>query len=488
MDSRHYFDPSRRPLLFKIYTDLEAIELPLDKESRSMPALQAIATNLVTADTDQIPDVGTLARLLYFSAGITKRLSYTWGEAYFRAAACTGALYHIELYVVCGDLPGLAAGVYHFEPQLNALKRLRQGDYRRVLVDASGDEPNVVHAPAILVYSDVFWRNAIKYQAREYRHAFWDNGTILAHTLAMASNHDLPAKVVAGFVDQSVNELLGLNTEKEVALTLVPVGYTSAETAGPAPEVESLSLAVKPISNYEIDFPAIREMHHASALMQPEEVVEWRGRPPGPDIPASEGQLYQLQPHSEAEMPQDPIESVIIRRGSTRQYAPVPITFEELSTILERALVGVPADFLVPAGTRLNHAYLIVNAVDDLASGAYVYRREQSALELLRPGDFRHQAGYLGLNQELAADASANIFFMADLKPILGRFGNRGYRAAQLDASVAAGRVYLAAYALGLGASGLTFFDDVVTSFFSPHAQDKSVMFMMTLGKKQTNG
>jgi hypothetical protein len=35
--------------------------------------------------------------------------------------------------------------------------------------------------------------------------------------------------------------------------------------------------------------------------------------------------------------------------------------------------------------------------------------------------------------------------------------------------------MYLAAYALGIGATGLTFFDDAVTEFFSPHAQEKSV-------------
>jgi hypothetical protein len=34
-----------------------------------------------------------------------------------------------------------------------------------------------------------------------------------------------------------------------------------------------------------------------------------------------------------------------------------------------------------------------------------------------------------------------------------------------------------------LGASGLTFFDDDVTRFFAPHAADKSVMFLVALGK-----
>jgi hypothetical protein len=45
------------------------------------------------------------------------------------------------------------------------------------------------------------------------------------------------------------------------------------------------------------------------------------------------------------------------------------------------------------------------------------------------------------------------------------------------------GKLYLAAYAQRLGASGLTFFDDDVIEFFSPHAAGKSVMFLIAIGK-----
>lgn len=103
---------------------------------------------------------------------------------------------------------------------------------------------------------------------------------------------------------------------------------------------------------------------------------------------------------------------------------------------------------------------------------------------LLKLGDFREQSGYLGLDQDLAADASVNIFLLANLPPILERLGNRGYRAAQFNASIAAGRIYLAAYAQHFGATGLTFYDDAVVDFFSPHAQGKSVMFLIALGHK----
>ena len=77
------------------------------------------------------------------------------------------------------------------------------------------------------------------------------------------------------------------------------------------------------------------------------------------------------------------------------------------------------------------------------------------------------------------------LLFLADLHSILERFGNRGYRAVQLEAGILGGKLYLAAYAQRLGATGLTFYDDDVVEFFSPHAQGKSAIFLMALGHGQ---
>ncbi|PYX33664.1 MAG: hypothetical protein DMG81_20985, partial [Acidobacteria bacterium] len=116
--------------------------------------------------------------------------------------------------------------------------------------------------------------------------------------------------------------------------------------------------------------------------------------------------------------------------------------------------------------------------MEGLKPGAYFFGREQSTLELLQEGEFRARAHHLGLGQDLPADACVDIFFLSDLKRILERYGNRGYRAVQLEAGAIGGRMYLAAYAQHLGATGLTFFDDDVTNFFSPHAKDKSAIFL----------
>ena len=492
----HYLDFENQPFPFKVYSDLEPIPLPHDFALTQVPALSAVSAavshDIAHPDGDCVPDARTLASIFHHSAGITKRGTFPGGEIFFRAAACTGALYHIELYLVCGDLPdddgpGIEAGVYHFSTHDFSLRKLREGDHRGTLVKATGGEPSVERAPAVLVCAGTYWRNAWKYRARTYRHCFWDNGTILANLLAISNAHGVPAKVVGGFADGAVNHLLGLDTDRETALTLVPLGHTQSPRTMPPPEAPSLDLPsinfnTAPLSKAEVDYPAIRVMHDASSLDTGEEAAEWHGKTPIAPATEPSGRMFPLQPHSDREMAGDAIQRVIVRRGSSRQFLRRSITFPQLSNILHRATRGVPADFLEPAGAMLNDLYLIVHAVDDLPSGSYVFHRDRNALELLEEGDLRRVAGYLGLQQALPADASADVFFMADLGPILERYGNRGYRAAQLEAGIIGGKLYLGAYAQRLGATGLTFFDDDVTTFFSPHAEGKSAMFLVALG------
>jgi SagB-type dehydrogenase family enzyme len=484
----HYLDFANQPSPFKIYPTLSPLSLPREVGQTGIAALSAIAQTKVAAEGAVTPDLKSLAQILYFSAGITKRRPYPGGEIFFRAASCTGALYEIELYLVCGDLPDLEAGVYHFGVGDFGLRKLRAGDYRQVLAHASGAEPAVSHAPVTIICTGTYWRNAWKYQARTYRHFGWDNGTILANLLALCTALRLPARVVCGFLDTEVNRLLDLETEREVAFSLVAVGHVADLPPAPPSAIHPLELETVPSSGTEVDYPAMREMHEASSLRSVEEVAEWHGRSPVVESPAPTGVTVPLQPLSQKAMPLDPIEQAILRRGSTRKFAQELITFAQLSTMLCRATRGVPADFLNPLGTHLNDTYLLVHAVEGLAPGAYVFHRRLGVLECLKRGSFRSEAYYLGLEQELPAQASVAVFFLADLRSVLERFGNRGYRAVQLEAGILGGKLYLAAYAQRLGATGLTFYDDDVTGFFSPHAKGKSAIFLMALGKSAKRG
>jgi SagB-type dehydrogenase family enzyme len=480
----HFLDWANRPQLFKIYPKIKPLPLPRDVPHTGVAALSAISEPVPSSRADSLPDLQDLARILYFSAGITKQRGHPGEEIYFRAAACTGALYEIELYVVSGDLAGLDAGVYHFNPADVSLRLLRQGDFRRNLAQATAMEPAVAHAPATIICTGTYWRNAWKYQARTYRHFGWDNGTLLANALAVAAASGLSAQIVLGFVDGEVNCLLDLDTRREVSLCLVPIGRTSESSLPALRETPPLGLETIPLSEREVEYPAILEMHDASSLESEEEVTEWRGKQQIFPSSAPAGEAVRFQRLPEEEQPKDTIEQVILRRGSSRTFdKTASITLEQLSTILDCATRGLPADFLKPPGAQLNDLYLIVHAVHGLKPGAYFFRREQNTLELLKAGEFRAEAHHLGLEQELPADACVDIFFLADLKRILEGYGNRGYRAVQLEAGAIGGRMYLAAYAERLGATGLTFFDDDVINFFSPHAKGKSAIFLLAIGK-----
>ena len=479
--NQHFLDWANQPLPFKIYPKLELIPLPRRFGEAGSPALDTIAE--VARRDNAVPDLQNLSQLLYFSAGITRRRSWSGGEIYFRAAACTGALYEIELYLACATLPDLEAGLYHYAADEFGLRKLRAGDFRHLLVEATAHESSIVHAPLIVICTGTYWRNAWKYQARTYRHFGWDNGTILANLLAISMSLQLPAKIICGFVDATVNRLLDLDSEREVAFSLIPIGQVADSPPLPPEDISPLGLETVPLSRKEVDYPAMRAMHAASSLFSPEEVASWRGAALEVRLKEPAGEFTSLRPLADSEILRDFAEPVILRRGSTRQFARQPISFVQLSTILDRSTRGVSADFLDPFGAQLNDLYLIVNAVDGLPSGSYFFHRGRRGLELLKEGDFRSQAGDLGLEQELPADASVAVFFLADLESIFERYGNRGYRSVQLEAGIIGGKLYLAAYALHLGASGLTFYDDDVIEFFSPHARGKSAVFLVALGR-----
>jgi SagB-type dehydrogenase family enzyme len=439
-------DFSNQPRLFKKYLGLRARPIPT-----------------------------ALADVIRFSGGITKWL---WGMP-FRANACTGALYHIEVYVVSGDLEELAAGVYHVDIEADALVLLRSGDFRAALIASAGWPASLRHAPVALVFTTTYWRNAWKYRARMYRHAFWDLGTMLANTLAVAGAETAEPEVLTAFADDEVNSLLGLEPAREVALAIVPLGRT-AQPVPPAPSVDPLALEIEPYSPREVDFPQIAAAHRASCLASGDEAAAWRARAlglPRTPWPEPDGTTLPWPAPAPLDLSPSALAAVIRRRGSSRQFARAPITLTQLSSILEVALAPIPADF-----PPMADLYLVVHAVEGLDAGAYALERDRRTLTPLRGGNFRQRAGFLALGQPLAADAAINLYSLVALRPLVAQLGNRGYRVAQLEGGIIGGRVYLVATALGLGATGLTFFDDQVTEFFSPHAAGKSVLFLNAVG------
>ncbi|MBI4507745.1 MAG: SagB family peptide dehydrogenase [Chloroflexi bacterium] len=468
-------DWANQPAPYKDYLDLPALPLPTLPAPGGPPALETIAA-VAPAGRGAL-DRAALARLLFYAGGVTRRLRLGATLHDFRAASSAGALYPVELYVAAGPLADLDAGVYHFSPRDFALRQLRAGDFRATLAEATGDAPGVREAAAVLAASAIFWRSAWKYRARAYRYCFWDCGTLLANLLAEAAALDLPARLLLGFAYDAVNHLLGLDGAREAALALVTLGRGApAPAAAPAPP---LAPRVAALSRREVAHPEIAALHGASCLADGAAAAAWRASAAPSLVSPPAGAVAPLPP--DADPPRDALEQVIRRRGSSRQFAPVALPAGSLGTLLDRATRGLPADFVAAPPARLNELFLITSAVEGLAPGAY--RWADGGLESLRTGDFRQSAGYLCLDQELAAEAGAVVFFLSDLGAVLARLGNRGYRAAQLEAGLIGGRLYLGAYAYPrLGATGLTFYDEEVVRFFGPRVAGLDAIFVVALG------
>jgi nitroreductase len=326
-----------------------------------------------------------------------------------------------------------------------------------------------------IVLTAIYWRNTWKYQARGYRHLFWDSGTMLANLDAVGRALGLAPRVVTGFVDRDVNRVLGLDAEREAALELIALG---PETA-PAPSVALAPVEhrIVPLSESEVDYPLLRRMHAASSLETPAEVRAWRGAPPPRARVAGTGRPLAAPRAQSGRSLGETIE----RRGSTREFAHAPLEEVELSTVLRA--ISRPVDVDVSPGFA--DIYVAINAVDGVEPGAWAYDADAHALVMVRPGDVRRRSAYLCLEQALGGDAAAVLYFLAPLDDVLAAHGNRGYRLVNLEAGLAGGRAYLAAYAQGFGASGLTFYDREVVEFFSPHAAGKDAVFVTALGRSR---
>jgi SagB-type dehydrogenase family enzyme len=480
-------DWSVEPYPYKVYETLAPIDLPREFAPHPMPALDALTRSGTEPTGERLPTLADLARIALLSNGILKRGAHRAGGEIieYRAAGGTGARYHLELYFVCGDLPDLPAGIYHYAAHDHSFRQVRAGDFRAVIVDATGQEEAVATAPVVLAMTSTFWRNAWRYKARAYRHAYWDAGTTFANVLALAASAGLSTRLVFGFADREINDLLGIDGRREAALALCPIGR-AAPVAGTIPEVPPIDHPTRPVSDYEVEFPLIGILHDASSLDSGAEAAAWRSARLHRNLPAPSASSIPLQPIPQAQLPDIPVDDLIRRRRSTRNYdTGKPIAFDAFSTLLDRSIQPVSTDCLNVGAPPLHDHYLIVNAVEGVAPGAYQVHPSSGALEAVRSGDFRPEATRLAANQQYAGDAHVNSYYLADLEPILATYGNRGYRVAQLLAALSASRLHLATHALSLGAVGSTSYDDEVSEFFAPGDGDAAYLFVVVFGKRR---
>ena len=156
------------------------------------------------------------------------------------------------------------------------------------------------------------------------------------------------------------------------------------------------------------------------------------------------------------------------------------MSLAQLSAILDAATRRFSADF---AAARYVQLYLYTHRVEGLEAGVYRHWRERGELELLKSGDQQVMAAGLSLGQELAGNACVAFSMIADLERAARAHGDRGYRYAHFEAGAIGHRMYLAAEALGLQATGVgAFFDDEVHRYLDLAPEQGQVIYHFAVG------
>ena len=398
-------DLERLPWFYKRYDpSLPRVALPRELPPTTAPAVAVLAGTADVAPAEL--DLAQLSRVLHLAAGVVRTVERPYATWLFRAAGSAGARFPLELYVAVPEDGALPAGVHWYHPQDHALVQVGPPPRRG--------------APAIAV-TGIPWRTGWRYRERGYRHTYWDAGTMLSQLLAAADSAGLTASLYSRFPDRAVTELVGADGVDEWPVAVISLGDD-------APALEATGPATAGVVDADpVEFPLATEAQRTGdleALGDP-----WpRGEPV--DVP---------------DAGTAPVEQVVLSRSSQRRMDPDGSLSQRVTlSILAAALRGVSVPHFV-----------VVHAVDGAEPG--VYRWPDLRLPV-RAGELRHELYRVCLDQGLPRDAAFVVIGAAEVSSL----DDRGYREAQLTAGLVEGRLHLAAYALGAGASGMTFLDSEV--------------------------
>ena len=146
---------------------------------------------------------------------LSRRISY---------CASAGALYPLELHLVAGDVEGLQAGSYRYNPKHHTLKAETLGDLRSALAQAALNQDWIAQAPVIVVVGAVYSRTTRKYGRRGARYVHMEVGHATQNLLLQAEAMGLGSATVGAFDDDLLQRLLRL-PEDESPLAILPLGY-----------------------------------------------------------------------------------------------------------------------------------------------------------------------------------------------------------------------------------------------------------------------
>ena len=211
--------------LYKAYPGARIVALPEPRLEGGLPTARAIATRRSTRSYSGQPmSLDELSRFLFLTSGIS---ADKFGNAR-RTAPSSGALYPIEVYPIVHNVDGVERGVYHYAYREHALELVRTEDMRSRVVEQGLGQEFLGQCGAVLFVTMILQRMRPKYQDRSYRYGLLEAGHVGENAYLAATEMGLGACGVGAFMDDAMNEMLGVDGVEEAVVYMLAVGHPAA--------------------------------------------------------------------------------------------------------------------------------------------------------------------------------------------------------------------------------------------------------------------
>jgi SagB-type dehydrogenase family enzyme len=424
------------PHPFRHYEGVPVLDLPADPPAPESPASDGATF---------------LSQLLFYSAAISasKVVPSTGFRYALRVNPSSGNLHPTEFHFVTRGLKDWPDGLYHYRPSSHMAEQRALGEF-----DITGSD-----APIVFILTSIAWREEWKYRDRAYRYCLHDVGHAWQALALAAEALGLASKAIVDFPDDDIAQAIRLHADEWPMLLLEIRGTEgrpdARETVWYGGQANALSMEITPYSRIDAIHAATKRI--VNSVVEP--------------APAGSGEI-KLPPVVQSTRS---FRQVARARRSALDFVggPQTISLPQLSALLANA-----APLL-----SFIQLYLYVHRVDGLEPGIYRFWPQHAELQLVRTGDQRVAAAGLSLGQDLAGNACVAFSMIGDLDRAARAYGDRGYRYVHFEAGAIGHRLYLAAEALGLGATGIgAFYDEEVHRYLHVTPEQGQVVYHFAIG------
>lgn len=214
---------------FKIYESAECIRLRAPTLNVSLADAMANRKSTIRFEVPRPASFEQLSSVMWAMMGGTHGHTQSHpNNAHNRVSPSAGALYPIECYVLVRSVSELQPGVFHLNALDLTLERISLSEHEDIAA-LFGDAPVGTSGTASfrVILSAMFRRTVSKYGARGYRYVLLEAGHIAQCGLLAAASVDLDALPFCSFLDDKVNDMLGLDGVNESAVYCIDFGAPS---------------------------------------------------------------------------------------------------------------------------------------------------------------------------------------------------------------------------------------------------------------------